>query len=161
VELPGELAGIADELTVVLPWGSLLAAVARPSVPLLRNVRALCRDGARLSVVLALAPERDRAEVERLRLPTLDDAHVHGALAAGYAAAGLRLARVRRLEAAALGRWPSTWARRLARDRNRRVLELEATAAPPGADPARGADPPPGADQPPDPGSGGSFSTVQ
>ena len=44
--LPAELGGIADRVTVVLPWGSLLAAVALPSLPALRNLRAVCQPGA-------------------------------------------------------------------------------------------------------------------
>ena len=39
-DLPAELAGVADQVTAILPWGSLLAAFARPAAPLLRNVRA-------------------------------------------------------------------------------------------------------------------------
>jgi hypothetical protein len=31
-DLPPALAGVADQVSVVLPWGSLLAAVALPSV---------------------------------------------------------------------------------------------------------------------------------
>jgi 16S rRNA (adenine(1408)-N(1))-methyltransferase len=125
--LPVELAGAADRITVVLPWGSLLAAVARPSVALLTAVRALCRPGAGLTVVLSLAT-RDRAEALRLDLPSLDEAHVRGTLAAGYAAAGFTVDAVRPLDAGQLARWPSTWARRLAHGRPRCVFQLEARA---------------------------------
>jgi hypothetical protein len=39
-DLPAELAGAADRVTVVLPWGSLLAAVARPDPELSRGSAA-------------------------------------------------------------------------------------------------------------------------
>jgi hypothetical protein len=126
--LPSELAGVADEVTAILPWGSLLAAFARPVVPLLRNVRRLCAPGATLTVVLAVDPQRDRAEVLRLGLPVLDARHVGGALAAGYAEAGFAVTAVRPLKSEDLARWATSWAKRLAFGRPRPVLQIEARA---------------------------------
>jgi predicted RNA methylase len=127
--LPEELRGVADRVTVVLPWGSLLAAVARPDPSLLPRVRDLCRPGAFLSVVLAIHPERDRAELRRLGLPTLDEAHLEGDLPAGFATAGFRVTRVRGLSADELAQWPSTWARKLAHGRPRPVFQVDAVAS--------------------------------
>src|SRR5262245_60035341 len=70
--LPVELSGIADRVTLVLPWGSLLASVARPLVEPLLGVRALCRPGGRLTVVLAPHAVRDVEETRRLGLPPLE-----------------------------------------------------------------------------------------
>jgi hypothetical protein len=125
--LPIELALSADELTVVLPWGSLLEAVARPRLETLRGIRALCRPGAALTVVLAVDPVRDRAELARLGLGALDEAHLRGA-AADYADAGLGLRSVRPIDSTRLREWPSTWARRLAHGRVRTAFEIEARA---------------------------------
>jgi 16S rRNA (adenine(1408)-N(1))-methyltransferase len=127
--LPRELGGVADRVTAILPWGSLLAALARPVVPVLRDVRALCQPAAVLTVVFALDPERDRAEAHRLGLPELNDASLSGDLATGYAAAGFAIDRVRVLAARELTRWPSSWARRLAfGGESRRVFEITAVA---------------------------------
>ena len=127
-DLPAELVGLADRVTVILPWGSLLAAVACPIVPLLHSVRRLCVSGAALTVVLGVDPERDRAEVLRLRLPALDGAHFDGALAEGYLAAGFSVTSVRALTAEQLARWPSSWSKRLAFGRPRPVFQIEAHA---------------------------------
>ena len=127
-DLPLELAGVADRVTVLLPWGSLLAAVARPCVPALAGIRALCEPGASLSVILSVA-ERDLAEARRLGLPPLDGAHLQGHLAAGYAAAGFTVSSVRPLDLDQLARWPSTWARRLAHGKPRPVFQVEAQAS--------------------------------
>ena len=124
--LPPELDGLADRVTVILPWGSLLGAVCRPSPEILGNVRGLCRTGATLTVVAGIDPARDGAEALRLGLPPLDAAHFEGPLADGYAAAGFAVSAVRRLSAGQLSRWPSTWARRLARGEGRSVFEVEA-----------------------------------
>jgi 16S rRNA (adenine(1408)-N(1))-methyltransferase len=127
-DLPIELAGTADRVTVVLPWGSLLAAVASPSVPVLRGVRGLCRHEARLSVVLSLSA-RDRAEAIRLGVPPLDGDPA-ARLSAGYAQAGFALTAVRPLGLDELAGWPSTWARRLAHGRPRSVFRIDARTAP-------------------------------
>ncbi|HUG54964.1 MAG TPA: class I SAM-dependent methyltransferase [Vicinamibacteria bacterium] len=126
-QLPAQLAGVADRVTVILPWGSLLGAVALPAVPVLARLRALCQAEASLTVVLSLG-ERDRAEAARLGLPPIDEAHLHGDLAAGYSFAGFTLTSVRSLDREELARWPSTWARRLAHGRPRPVFHLTARA---------------------------------
>jgi hypothetical protein len=120
------LAGVADCVTAILPWGSLLATLARPVVPLLANVRSLCAPAAALTVVLGIDPDRDRAEAVRLGLPALDAAHFDGALTAGYAAAGFAVTSVRLLSAEQLAAWPSSWAKRLAFGRPRPVFQVEA-----------------------------------
>jgi hypothetical protein len=121
-----ELAGVADRVTVVLPWGSLLAAVARPSVPALAGIRMLCQPEASLSVVLSVA-DRDLHEGRRLGLPPLDGGHLQD-LAMGYAAAGFTVTSVRQLDFDQLAAWPSTWARRLAHGQPRPVFQVDARA---------------------------------
>jgi 16S rRNA (adenine(1408)-N(1))-methyltransferase len=126
--LPPELTGSADRVTVVLPWGSLLAAVARPVLPVLRGIRRLCQPRASVTVVLALDPERDRAEHARIGLPLLDLAYLRGELADRYAMAGFVPFAVRRVSAEELAEWPSTWCKRLAHGRPRSVFQIEAIA---------------------------------
>lgn len=128
--LPPELGGSADQVSIVLPWGSLLAAVARPLVETLRGIRGLCRESATLDVVLALDPERDRAEILRLVLPSLEVQDLPSRLDPGYAEAGFSLTAVRPLDRGQLARWPSTWSRRLSHAEGRRVVQITARAVP-------------------------------
>jgi 16S rRNA (adenine(1408)-N(1))-methyltransferase len=127
-DLPAELEGVADRVVVVLPWGSLLAAVARPSIAVLARVRALCRPGAALAVVLGIEATRDRSEIARLQLPALTDAHLRGPLADAYRNAGFTVISTRRLEAAGLRAWPSTWSRRLFHAPGRGAVQIDARA---------------------------------
>jgi hypothetical protein len=117
---PGALEGLGDRVSVLLPWGSLLRAVAAGEAGGLGRLRAVCGPGARVEVVFG---EGD------LAAPSV------GALEAAYAEAGLevtaRLAGA--AEVAALG---TTWARRLARsDPGRRFWRLEGAALRPGSAP--------------------------
>lgn len=125
-DLPSELTGVADRIMVVLPWGSLLAAVARPVAPLLGAIRRLGQPRARLTVVWAIDPERDRTELVRLGLTPPDAANATASLAAGYAEAGFTLVSARRLTTDQLAAWPSTWAKTLAHGRARAAVQIEA-----------------------------------
>ena len=54
-DAPGALAGIADRLTVLFPWGSLLDAVAGRDPAGLAKLRGTCRPGASVRFLLELA----------------------------------------------------------------------------------------------------------
>ena len=64
--LPQELHGIADEIHIHFPWGSLLRAVLTGDVAVLKGLRRVCAADAWLEVVWALDAERDRSELARL-----------------------------------------------------------------------------------------------
>jgi 16S rRNA (adenine(1408)-N(1))-methyltransferase len=104
LDVPGEMHGLATEVTINFPWGSLLAGLladpetllgrlfrpdARPSLTVRLNEGALTEQGVRLE-------EGAQVVWDRLRW------------------AGYRLKPWRGLEAEDLRRCPSTWARRLA-----------------------------------------------
>ena len=90
-DLPAELDGVADELHVHFPWGSLLRAVATGDVVVLRNLRRICSTGALLEVVIGLDPLRDKSEIERLGLGPLTFEYIDEILAPNYAAAGFEI----------------------------------------------------------------------
>ena len=83
--LPEELDGVANEVHVHFPWGSLLRAVAVGDVEVMRNLRRVCAEGALLEVVIGIDPVRDKTEIERLGIKPefIDDALVENYRAAG------------------------------------------------------------------------------
>jgi hypothetical protein len=112
-DAPGELAGLADCVTVLLPWGSLLRAVALPDLDALRRLGALCRPGAHIRIVFGYDPAADNGTIAAFGLPRLDDPEVAPALARHYLEAGFAVTvrSVSRYEVRAL---PTTWAKKLA-----------------------------------------------
>ena len=62
-DAPGELAGFADGLTVLLPWGSLLRAVGGDDLAALAKLRGICKTGAEVRFVFETAP--DSSDLER------------------------------------------------------------------------------------------------
>ncbi len=89
--LPAALDGLADEISVLYPWGSLLNAVFRPQPELLRCVARLGKPGARLRVRINASALRDRANGAGPETHALFDGEPYARLRAAYAAAGIRI----------------------------------------------------------------------
>lgn len=124
--LPDELSQ-AEELHVLMPWGSLLRGclTADAVLPSLRSVAA---DGARLLVTLNLHAWRPRvAEVGESDEPT--PATVLADLTTIYADAGWAITGADYLDAAGIEALATSWARRLHSSREQfDVLAIEAVA---------------------------------
>ncbi len=120
-DLPCELDGIASEVHVNFPWGSLLRAVAAGDRGVLSNLRRICAPEAELKIFMSFDPERDRAEIERLELPSISGAFLKTVLVPRYQAAGFN---VLESNGHSTAEWPelrTSWAQRL-RDNDRRSL---------------------------------------
>jgi len=127
-DLPAELNGVADEIHIHFPWGSLLRAVATGDEVALRNLRRLCVPGALLEIIVGLDAERDRAELERLQLSQFSVDRIDSVLIRGYCRAGFEITESgERLPAD----WPdlqTSWARRLQHSSNRSLIYFIARA---------------------------------
>jgi 16S rRNA (adenine(1408)-N(1))-methyltransferase len=126
--LPPELDGVADEVHVHFPWGSLLRAVATGDGAVLPNLRRICAPDAWLEIVIALDPERDRAEIERLGLAPLSPEFLETTLIPRYLAAGFEVVEY---GSPAPSEWPqihSSWAQRLRGHAGRSLTYLIARA---------------------------------
>ena len=92
-DAPGDLAALADRLTVLFPWGSLLDAVALPEPASLARLRALCKPGAEVRIVFERASRME-------------------ALESAYGEAGLAM-RERQMSVEEVRALPTTWAKKL------------------------------------------------
>ena len=127
-ELPHELDGIADRLHINFPWGSLLKGVATGDDLVLKNLRRLCKPGARLEVIIVVDPERDQSELKRLELPELSAKYLKSELALRYESNGFEVVDCARLSSS---NWPeikSTWAKRLQHNDTRILIYLQGRA---------------------------------
>lgn len=127
-DLPTELDGVADEVHVHFPWGSLLHAVATGEPAALANVRRICAPGGLLEIVIGIDPERDRSEIERLGLPLLSAESLQSALAPRYREAGFEVLEAGTLSSSSWAHLRTSWAKRLSGGAGRRVFFLIARA---------------------------------
>jgi 16S rRNA (adenine(1408)-N(1))-methyltransferase len=127
-DLPPELDGVADEVHIHFPWGSLLRAVAVGDEEVLRNLRRICSAEALLEVVIGLDPERDISEIERLGLETLSLEHIDGRLARKYRSAGFEILERGLIPPAEWPEFQTSWAKRLKGSAGRSLLYIVARA---------------------------------
>ena len=111
---PSELAGQADEVHVLLPWGSLLRGVVRGEREVLAALGCLAKPGACVEITIGTGIWDEPVPAEIRDLPPVDTAHVRSELAPLYESAGLSIERAEPLTEAEWKALPSSWARRLA-----------------------------------------------
>jgi 16S rRNA (adenine(1408)-N(1))-methyltransferase len=126
--LANELGAVADRISVILPWGSLLGAVALPEVDALRHVARLCLPDATVEIVFSYDQQQDAREGAPLGTVVLDEQHI-AMLAERYARAGLEIVSTANIPQRQLTAYETTWAKRLAFGRRREVWRIEARHA--------------------------------
>jgi 16S rRNA (adenine(1408)-N(1))-methyltransferase len=104
---PAELLGVAEELTMLFPWGSLLRGALAVDDEAAAGIASLLRPGASAAAFVSMAPR------DGLSLASLDEPGAAEALAGRWACHGLRLESLRPATAAEVRATGSTWARRL------------------------------------------------
>ena len=121
--LPPELIGRCDEITINYPWGSLLKAVAEPLPEVLGGIADCAKTGARVALLINLAPFQDAEQRDRLGLSDLDAEIAAQRLTPAYKAAGLEITEIETL----LGDLPerTSWGRRLVVGSGRGTLAIE------------------------------------
>ena len=122
--LPEEFVGIADEIHINFPWGSLLGSVATGDRTVLLSLRSVLKPKATLKIAVGIDPNRDQTELERLGIPKLDLVHFESSISAVYLEAGLHMTEFRELEAREWARIETSWARKLGGNESRRVFRL-------------------------------------
>jgi 16S rRNA (adenine(1408)-N(1))-methyltransferase len=126
--LPEELNGIADEIHVHFPWGSLLGGLVRGDETLLRQIRRICARDALLEVVIGLDPEKDQAEMARLAIKEFTPAYISSTLSQPYLSTGFEIIEAGERLPSEWSHFNTSWAKRLQRNPNRPLTYLIARA---------------------------------
>ncbi len=126
--LPEELNGIANEVHVHFPWGSLLRVVALGALNELGAIRSVCASNALLKVTIGLDWQRDSSEIHRLGLQPLSPDFLSGELYERYLAARFEIIEHTGIPPVD---WPglgTSWANRLQGRHTRKITYLLARA---------------------------------
>jgi 16S rRNA (adenine(1408)-N(1))-methyltransferase len=114
---PPELHGRADRVTVILPWGRLMAGLLLPIPEVLDGLRRLGRSGTEFRAVINAEVWGDPIPIEVRDLPELTPQRATGELAPRYADHGIAVTDARMLDRAGVADLRSTWAKKLASSR--------------------------------------------
>ena len=114
-DLPRELDGLVSHITINFPWGSLLLSLLSADPKLMRGLKSVSRPGASLHLrlnggALAEAGKTLEAGTDRIYFNLLQ--------------AGWQVKIPATMDAQALKRFPSTWAKRLAFGRDPRAASM-------------------------------------
>lgn len=123
-DLPDELNGVADEIHIHFPWGSLLSAVTVGVPGVLSSLRRIAADGCILEIVMGIDPERDKTEIDRLGIPALTEEYLSSRLIPEFESRGFRLLRHGVLKESEWSKLETSWARKLGGRSARRVTYL-------------------------------------
>jgi len=123
--LAAELGCVADRLSVIFPWGSLLRAIAAPETGALVQIASLCLSGATIEIVFSYDPQRDSRA--GLSMVQVDERHISLTLPKIYQQASLHITSIERLPQRELINLGTTWATRLAYGHLRDVWHIRAT----------------------------------
>ncbi|MEY9857657.1 16S rRNA (adenine(1408)-N(1))-methyltransferase [Catenulispora sp. GAS73] len=130
--VPAALHGVADEVTVLMPWGKLLRGVVLGEDDVLSGLRSVAKAGAPLEISIGTSIWRDPIPLEIRDLPELTRESVESTgLADRLAASGWEVADIRLVPHTDLDTISSSWARRLGSGATETVLHLRAIAVDP------------------------------
>jgi hypothetical protein len=117
---PQELCALAAEVTILFPWGSLLrgALALDEGLEATAGIAGLVAPGGIVQALVSVDPR------DRLAVPVLAAAERAG-LAARWACHGMTLTRFEPAQPVEIDASGSSWARRLAAGRERRVWRIE------------------------------------
>lgn len=121
-ELPEELTGLARQVHVNFPWGTLLAATMGTHSGL-DQLKKVCAGSAQLNVILSFDPEKDRAEWKRLGIEMVDLESFKTRLQNVYWSAGLHSIIEYGTDP---GPIQTSWSKRLQNNSKRIFLKIEA-----------------------------------
>jgi 16S rRNA (adenine(1408)-N(1))-methyltransferase len=111
--LPAELDGLANEVHVHFPWGSLLRGVVLGVPEVMANLRRICAPDALLEVIVGSNPVRDRTELDRLGVPPVTVEHVDAQIMDPYRSAGFEISERGVILPADWPKFHTAWAKRL------------------------------------------------
>lgn len=124
--LPSELRGVASEIFVTLPWGSLMRGIILAEPAVLDGIASLASDGAEVRIVLNARIFDDPVPADLRDLPEVTPDFARDTLAPAYAGHGIEVRSSRWMDAGEVAAISTTWAKRLSHRAPPRSVLIEA-----------------------------------
>ncbi len=118
--LPKELYGCADKLYIILPWGTLLKAVAEPTDENVTTLKSLLKPIAEIEIIFGYDSELEPTQTSRLQLNEIDE----NKIIHKFEAEGFKLAQSSMLSSTEIKKLESTWGKRIGTTSERKIFNL-------------------------------------
>jgi 16S rRNA (adenine(1408)-N(1))-methyltransferase len=124
--LPPELRGVADEIVVTLPWGSLMRGIILGDDTALAGLASLATDDATLRIVLNTRIFDDPVPLDIRNLPDVTPDYVRKTLAPAFGRHNATITETRYMDADEVAAIETTWAKKLSHRHPPRSVLIEA-----------------------------------
>ncbi|MFA6533702.1 MAG: methyltransferase domain-containing protein [Patescibacteria group bacterium] len=116
-DLPAELAGLANQVFINFPWGSLLRGIILVEDKTWQSIKGICQTGALVDVVLGYNQEYEQKETGDL--PALNLEYIKTVMSPRLQSLGFSLLEAREILKSDLADYPSSWSKKLIFGSNR------------------------------------------
>jgi 16S rRNA (adenine(1408)-N(1))-methyltransferase len=125
---PNELIGTADELTIILPWGSLLQSIVNPTEESLNTIKNILKKNGHLIIYFGYAPELEPSETKRLNLDLLDKNYIENNILPVFQGVGFSKISYDCITKDEMSTLASSWAKRIQTNNKRQIYKLDLLA---------------------------------
>lgn len=122
---PEELIGIADKLTIILPWGSLLQSITNPNYEKTSLISSILKSNGVCEIILGYSQEHEPTETERLELQNLSEDYLKSTVIPMFGKNNLHLTEIKSLGKSDLKSIESTWSKKLSFGNDRPLYQLK------------------------------------
>lgn len=113
-DLPDELAGIANQVFINFPWGSLLQKVILVDKNAWKNISKICNVNAIIDLLAGYDKDYDLQEENKADMPIFDEEYISSIMLPKLMTLGFECIQVEEVEIDELKDYPSSWGKRLA-----------------------------------------------
>ena len=125
--LPVELNGKADKLYIILPWGTLLQLIIKPTSQGLEKLKQLLKPMAEITMVFGYSPELEPSESRRLDLPEVDEKYINDEIAPVFQKNGFKINSLEKMFPQKLDELDSTWSKKIRLTTSRPLFIMQIT----------------------------------
>lgn len=127
-DLPDEINGIANQIFINFPWGSLLAGLVKVDEITWSEIKKLCKEGTIIDLIFGYDPIQDAKEIKRLGLPDLDLDYIKFQMIPKLSELGFGKKELREINNEDLKDYPSSWSKKLGFGKERKYYYLRLVA---------------------------------
>ncbi|MFA4931086.1 MAG: methyltransferase domain-containing protein [Patescibacteria group bacterium] len=125
VNLPEELNGMANQVFINLPWGSLLSGLVNVDEKVWLAIKRICQPEAVVDIILGYDDYLDLKEVKKLGLPEkFNLIYIDQEMKSRLQELGFGHMQVNNLDIDRLRSFPSSWAKKLSYGRDRKFFHV-------------------------------------
>ena len=122
--LPPELFSIANRIYIILPWGTLLEKIVKPTKNKVCELAGMLKSHGEIEITLGYSPEFEPSETKRLDLPEIDDELINNSIVPILKNCGFELKKLENIKKDQLKDTETTWAKKLKFGKDRQIYRI-------------------------------------